>query len=71
VTVVFVTLENTKIELIEPLGENSPIAKFLQKNPMGGIHHVCVEVCGAKLQFYFIFFVLLFVAQIVSDHYVR
>jgi methylmalonyl-CoA/ethylmalonyl-CoA epimerase len=44
VTVVFVTLPNTKIELLEPLGEDSPIAKFLDKNPDGGIHHVCYEV---------------------------
>jgi methylmalonyl-CoA/ethylmalonyl-CoA epimerase len=44
VTTVFVELPNTKIELLEPLGENSPISKFLQKNPAGGIHHVCYEV---------------------------
>ena len=44
VRVVFVELPNTKVELLEPLGENSPIAKFLEKNPMGGIHHVCYEV---------------------------
>ncbi len=44
VTVVFVTLPNTKIELLEPLGEDSPIAKFLERNPDGGIHHVCYEV---------------------------
>jgi methylmalonyl-CoA/ethylmalonyl-CoA epimerase len=44
VTVVFVTLPNTKIEFLEPLGENSPIAKFLEKNPEGGIHHICYEV---------------------------
>lgn len=44
VTVVFVTLPNTKIEFLEPLGDNSPIAKFLEKNPDGGIHHVCYEV---------------------------
>lgn len=44
VTVVFVELPNTKIELLEPLGANSPIAKFLEKNPDGGIHHVCYEV---------------------------
>jgi methylmalonyl-CoA/ethylmalonyl-CoA epimerase len=44
VTVVFVTLPNTKIELLEPLGENSPIAAFLQRNPGGGMHHVCYEV---------------------------
>ncbi len=44
VTVVFVQLENTKIELLHPLGENSPIAKFLQANPSGGMHHVCFEV---------------------------
>lgn len=44
VTVVFVELPNTKIELLEPLGENSPIANFLEKNPSGGIHHVCYEV---------------------------
>ncbi|HEX3431742.1 MAG TPA: methylmalonyl-CoA epimerase [Rhizomicrobium sp.] len=44
VTTIFVELPNTKIELLEPLGENSPIAKFLQKNPAGGIHHLCYEV---------------------------
>jgi methylmalonyl-CoA/ethylmalonyl-CoA epimerase len=44
VTVVFITLPNTKIELLEPLGEDSPIAKFLEKNPDGGMHHVCYEV---------------------------
>src|SRR5579884_1577360 len=44
VSTVFVVLPNTKIELLEPLGDNSPIAKFLEKNPDGGIHHVCYEV---------------------------
>jgi methylmalonyl-CoA/ethylmalonyl-CoA epimerase len=44
VTVVFVELPNTKIELLQPLGEDSPIAKFLQKNPDGGVHHLCFEV---------------------------
>lgn len=44
VTVVFIELPNTKIELITPLGENSPIASFLEKNPAGGIHHMCYEV---------------------------
>jgi methylmalonyl-CoA/ethylmalonyl-CoA epimerase len=44
VTVVFIELPNTKIELLEPLGEGSPIAGFLAKNPAGGIHHVCYEV---------------------------
>ena len=44
VTTVFVTLPNTKIEFLEPLGENSPIAKFLERNPDGGMHHVCYEV---------------------------
>ena len=44
VTVVFVELPNTKIELLHPLGENSPVAGFLQKNASGGIHHVCYEV---------------------------
>jgi methylmalonyl-CoA/ethylmalonyl-CoA epimerase len=44
VTTVFVDLGNTKIELLEPLGEDSPIAGFLAKNPKGGIHHVCIEV---------------------------
>ncbi len=44
VTTVFVELPNTKIELLEPLGANSPIAKFLEKNPGGGMHHVCYEV---------------------------
>ena len=44
VTTVFVELPNTKIELLEPLGEDSPIANFLKKNPNGGMHHVCYEV---------------------------
>ena len=44
VMVVFVELENTKIELMTPLGANSPIAKFLENNPSGGIHHICYEV---------------------------
>ncbi len=44
VTVVFIALPNTKIELLHPLGEDSPIAAFLAKNPAGGIHHVCYEV---------------------------
>ncbi len=44
VTVVFITLPNTKIELLYPLGENSPIRGFLDKNPAGGIHHICYEV---------------------------
>jgi methylmalonyl-CoA/ethylmalonyl-CoA epimerase len=44
VTTVFVNLPNSKIELLEPLGENSPIAKFLERNPDGGIHHLCYEV---------------------------
>ncbi len=44
VTVVFINLPNTKIELLEPLGDGSPIAGFLDKNPSGGIHHVCYEV---------------------------
>ena len=44
VTTVFITLPNTKIELLEPLGTDSPIAKFLERNPDGGIHHVCYEV---------------------------
>ncbi|TIX44604.1 MAG: methylmalonyl-CoA epimerase [Mesorhizobium sp.] len=44
VTVVFVDVGNTRIELLEPLGEGSPIAGFLEKNPSGGMHHVCYEV---------------------------
>jgi methylmalonyl-CoA/ethylmalonyl-CoA epimerase len=44
VTTVFIELPNTKIELLEPLGEDSPIAKFLERNASGGIHHVCYEV---------------------------
>lgn len=44
VTTVFVELPNTKIELLHPLGASSPIAKFLQANPAGGMHHVCYEV---------------------------
>jgi len=44
VTIVFIDTGNTKIELLEPLGEASPVAAFLQKNPSGGMHHVCYEV---------------------------
>jgi len=44
VTVVFVDVGNTKIELLQPLGEGSPIAAFLEKNPAGGMHHLCYEV---------------------------
>ncbi|WLR93959.1 methylmalonyl-CoA epimerase [Shinella zoogloeoides] len=44
VTVVFVELPNTKVELLEPLGEASPIATFLEKSPAGGMHHICYEV---------------------------
>lgn len=44
VTVIFITLPNTKIELLFPLGDNSPITSFLEKNPAGGIHHICYEV---------------------------
>jgi methylmalonyl-CoA/ethylmalonyl-CoA epimerase len=44
VTVVFVELPNTKIELLHPLGDNSPIKAFLDKNPSGGMHHLCYEV---------------------------
>ena len=44
VTVVFIELPNTKIELLFPLGEGSPIQNFLDKNPSGGIHHICYEV---------------------------
>ena len=44
VTVVFVELPNTKIELLEPLGTDSPIAKFLERNADGGVHHICYEV---------------------------
>jgi len=44
VTVAFINVDNTKIELLEPLGEGSPIAAFLEKNPSGGMHHLCYEV---------------------------
>jgi len=44
VTVVFVELPNTKVELLQPLGDTSPIAAFLEKNPSGGMHHICYEV---------------------------
>lgn len=44
VTTVFVTLPNTKIELLEPLGEKSPVHAFLKRNPAGGMHHLCYEV---------------------------
>ena len=49
VTVVFIELPNTKIELITPLGKNSPILNFLNKNKNGGIHHICYEVKDLKL----------------------
>lgn len=48
VSTVFITLPNTKIELLEPLGDESPIAKFLERNPDGGIHHICYEVEDIK-----------------------
>ena len=48
VTVVFIELPNTKIELLHPLGSNSPIQGFLDKNPNGGIHHICYEVADIK-----------------------
>jgi methylmalonyl-CoA/ethylmalonyl-CoA epimerase len=48
VTVVFVALPNTKIELLEPLGEHSPIAGFLKRSPAGGIHHLCYEVADIR-----------------------
>lgn len=44
VTVVFVQLDNTKIELLHPLGEHSPVSGFLEKHPSGGMHHICFEV---------------------------
>jgi methylmalonyl-CoA/ethylmalonyl-CoA epimerase len=44
VTVVFVELPNTKVELLEPLGDDSPVKGFLERNPSGGIHHLCYEV---------------------------
>ena len=49
VTTVFVELPNTKIELLYPLGEDSPIANFLEKNPKGGMHHICYEVSSLKV----------------------
>jgi methylmalonyl-CoA/ethylmalonyl-CoA epimerase len=48
VSTVFITLPNTKIELLEPLGESSPINKFLERNPDGGIHHLCYEVTDIR-----------------------
>lgn len=48
VTVVFITLPNTKIELLHPLGDQSPIAAFLDRNPSGGIHHICYEVADIR-----------------------
>ena len=48
VTTVFVTVQNTKIELLHPFGDNSPIAGFLAKNPSGGMHHMCFEVADIK-----------------------
>lgn len=48
VTTVFVELDNAKIELLHPLGPNSPIASFLERNPSGGLHHVCYEVADIR-----------------------
>ena len=48
VTVVFVELPNTKVELLEPLGEGSPLAAFLERQPAGGMHHVCYEVSDIR-----------------------
>ncbi|NCO87869.1 MAG: methylmalonyl-CoA epimerase [Rhodobacterales bacterium] len=48
VTVIFITLPNTKIELLHPLGPDSPIRAFLDKNPSGGIHHICYEVADIR-----------------------
>jgi methylmalonyl-CoA/ethylmalonyl-CoA epimerase len=48
VTTVFVELENTRIELLEPLGDDSPVRGFLARNPSGGIHHVCYEVADIR-----------------------
>jgi len=48
VSVVFIELPNTKVELLHPLGSNSPIKGFLDKNPNGGIHHICYEVADIK-----------------------
>ncbi len=49
VTTVFVTLPNTRIELLHPLGDQSPVTRFLEKNPTGGVHHVCYEVVDIGL----------------------
>ena len=49
VTTVFITLPNTKIELLEPLGAASPVTKFLERNPQGGMHHLCYEVPDIRL----------------------
>ena len=49
VTTVFVKLSNTNIELLEPLGKDSPISNFLIKNPSGGVHHLCYEVSNIKV----------------------
>ena len=51
VKVVFIEIPNTKIELLEPLGENSPIENFLEKNKKGGIHHICFEVVDIESAF--------------------
>jgi len=48
VTTVFVNLANTKLELLHPLGKDSPIENFLKKNPGGGVHHICVETADIK-----------------------
>ena len=48
VTTVFIDLPNTRVELISPLGEHSPIRGFLERNPFGGIHHICYEVADVR-----------------------
>jgi methylmalonyl-CoA/ethylmalonyl-CoA epimerase len=49
VTTVFVELPGSKVELLAPLGENSPIANFLKRNPEGGVHHLCFEVADIAI----------------------
>ena len=49
VTVVFVEMPNSKVELLHPLGANSPIQSFLDKNPGGGMHHMCFEVADIRV----------------------
>lgn len=63
---VFVELGNTKLELLHPLGEKSPIAGFLQKNKAGGMHHICIEVTYWVIIIQDTIFLVLFINRLMQ-----